>query len=383
MRVAPDDEPPPPIFDRRLTRLRLARAAAQGAEDFLLVHALEDFSERLATIKRDFAAVLDAGTPSPRLAAHLLARLHPPLFVRMAPLAETVGALSFPRLVGDEENLPLAPERFDLAVSALSLQNLNDLPGALIQLRRVLKPDGVFLGCLLGGQSLHELRTALAVAETENAAGSARGSRLSPMCATWAGFCNGPASPCRSPIASPLIVRYADMFGLVRDLRAMGAANALVARSRKPSAKALFMRAAQIYAERFRGSGRTRAGDLRDDLPFRLGAARKPAKTPGAGLGQDAARGRAQDENGSRRLAKNRFALDRPWFEFVFHCASSQVTCTSVRSVWTPGSTGTAADWRAAAPSILGDAPAGAVSGGCVAISRTRPSLMLVPSPLT
>ena len=375
--------PPPPIFDRRLTRLRLARAAAQGAEDFLLVHALEDFSERLATIKRDFAAVLDAGTPSPRLAAHLFERLHPPLFVRMAPLAETVGALSFPRLVGDEENLPLAPECFDLAVSALALQNLNDLPGALVQLRRVLKPDGLFLGCLLGGQSLHELRTALAVAETEICGG------ISPRVAPFADVRDMGGLLQRAgfalPVADsePLIVRYADMFGLLRDLRAMGAANALVARLAQALGKS------SVYARRadlcgaICGSGRTRAGDLRDDLPFRLGAARKPAKTPGAGLGQDAARRRAQDENGSRRLAKNCFTLDRPWFEFVFHCASSQVTCTSVRSVWTPGSTGTAADWRAAAPSILGDAPAGAVSGGCVAISRTRPSLMLVPSPLT
>ena len=78
--------PPPPIFDRRLTRLRLARAATQGAEDFLLVHAIEEFSARLATIKREFCAILDAGTPSPRLAARLFELLHPPLFVRMAPL---------------------------------------------------------------------------------------------------------------------------------------------------------------------------------------------------------------------------------------------------------------------------------------------------------
>jgi SAM-dependent methyltransferase len=159
--------PPPPIFDRRLTRLRLARAATQGAEDFLLVHAIEEFSARLATIKREFCAILDAGTPSPRLAARLFELLHPPLFVRMAPLPEGAGGFSLMRLVGDEENLPLRPERFDLAVSALSLQNLNDLPGALVQLRRLLKPDGLFLGCLLGGQSLYELRTALAVAESE------------------------------------------------------------------------------------------------------------------------------------------------------------------------------------------------------------------------
>jgi SAM-dependent methyltransferase len=252
--------PPPPIFDRRLTRLRLARAAAKGAEDFLLVQAIAEFGERLAAIKREFCAILDAGTPSPRLAAWLFELLHPPLLVRMAPLAEEAGALPFPRLVGDEENLPLAPERFDLAVSALSLQNLNDLPGALIQLRRVLKPDGLFLGCLLGGQSLHELRTALAVAETELCSG------VSPRVAPFADVRDLGGLLQRAgfalPVADsePVSVRYADMFGLIRDLRAMGATNALVTRLRKPSTKGLFLRAAQVYADCFADpDGRVRA----------------------------------------------------------------------------------------------------------------------------
>ena len=252
--------PPPPIFDRRLTRLRLARAVAKGAEDFLVVHAIEEFGERLAAVKREFGAILDAGTPSPRLAARLAELLHPPLLVRMTPLAEAAGPFSLPRLVGDEENLPLAPERFDLAVSALSLQHLNDLPGALVQLRRVLKPDGLFLGCLLGGQSLHELRTVLAVAETEICGG------VSPRVAPFADVRDMGGLLQRAgfalPVADsePLTVRYADMFGLLRDLRAMGATNALMARLRRPSAKGLFIRAAQVYAERFADpDGRVRA----------------------------------------------------------------------------------------------------------------------------
>jgi SAM-dependent methyltransferase len=253
-------EPPPPIFDRRLIRRRLARAAAARGADFLVVHAIEEFSERLAVIKREFRAILDAGTPSPRLAARLVERLHPPMIVRMAPLTEAVGMPSLSRLVGDEENLPLAPERFDLAVSALSLQNLNDLPGALVQLRRVLKPDGLFLGCLLGGQSLIELRTALAVAETEIYGG------VSPRVAPFADVRDMGGLLQRAgfalPVADsePLSVRYPDMFGLMRDLRAMGAANALVARLRKPATKGLFMRAAKVYAERFADpDGRVRA----------------------------------------------------------------------------------------------------------------------------
>lgn len=251
---------PPPIFDRRVVRRRLARAVAAGAEEFLLVHASKEFGERLSSIKRKFAAVLDSGTPSPRLAAHLADRLKPSLLVRIAPLAEISGDGSLLRLVGDEENLPLATECFDLAVTALSLQNLNDLPGSLVQLRRVLKPDGLFLGCLLGGRSLHELRTALAVAETEIYGG------ISPRVAPFADVRDMGGLLQRAgfalPVADsePLTVRYADMFGLMRDLRAMGAANALSARLRKPARKDFFLRAANIYVERFADpDGRVRA----------------------------------------------------------------------------------------------------------------------------
>ncbi|MGH6839741.1 MAG: methyltransferase domain-containing protein [Methylocella sp.] len=251
---------PPPIFDRRLERWRLARAAAAGPEEFLLAHASEEFCERLSSIKRNFSAVLDAGTPSPWLAARLADRLKPRLLVRMTPLAETAGDGRILRLLGDEESLPLAPENFDLAVSALSLQNLNDLPGSLVQLRRVLKPDGLFLGCLLGGRSLHELRTALAVAETEIYGG------ISPRVAPFADVRDMGALLQRAgfalPVADsePITVRYADMFGLMRDLRAMGATNALSGRLRKPARKDFFLRAANIYAERFADPcGRVRA----------------------------------------------------------------------------------------------------------------------------
>jgi SAM-dependent methyltransferase len=251
---------PPAIFDRRLIRRRLARAAnAAGGEDFLICHATEEFAERLATIKRGFCAILDAGTPSPRLAMRLADLLRPPLIVWMAPLA-AADAPSLALVASDEENLPFAPDCFDLAVSALSLQNLNDLPGALVQLRRVLKPDGLFLGCLLGGSSLLELRTALAVAETEITGG------VSPRVAPFADVRDMGGLLQRAgfalPVADsePLTVRYSDMFGLMRDLRAMGATNALVARRRTPATKRFFMRAAKIYAERYADpDGRVRA----------------------------------------------------------------------------------------------------------------------------
>jgi SAM-dependent methyltransferase len=179
--------------------------------------------------------------------------------VRMAPLVETVGDVTL-RLVGDEENLPFAPESFDLAVSALSLQSLNDLPGALLQIRRALKPDGLFLGCLLGGRTLQELRTALAVAETEMSGG------ISPRIAPFADVRDMGGLLQRAgfalPVADsePLTVRYASMFALMADLRAMGATNALEMRLRKPPRRELFLRAASVYAERFADpDGRLRA----------------------------------------------------------------------------------------------------------------------------
>ncbi len=151
-------------------------------------------------------------------------------------------------------------ESFDLIVSALSLHLVNDLPGALIQLRRALKPDGLFLGAVLGGSSLQELREALAIAETEIAGG------VSPRVAPFADIRDMGALLQRAGFALPvtdsevLTVRYDNLFALMKDLRAMGAANTLFERARKPTSRRLFLRAAEIYAERFADAdGRIRA----------------------------------------------------------------------------------------------------------------------------
>jgi SAM-dependent methyltransferase len=228
--------------------------------DFLLAHAIEELTGRLAVIKREFPAILDAGTPSPQLAGLLQKRLCPRLLVRMAPLAQLAGDQPLLRLTGDEENLPLAPESFDLAVSVLSLQNLNDLPGALVQIRRSLKPDGLFLGCLLGGQTLRELRSSLAAAETEIYGG------VSPRVAPFADVRDMGGLLQRAgfalPVADsePLTVRYANMFALMTDLQAMGATNALASRLRKPAARGYFVNAASHYAGHFADpDGRVRA----------------------------------------------------------------------------------------------------------------------------
>jgi SAM-dependent methyltransferase len=177
---------------------------------------------------------------------------------RAAPLRESASPpLS---MVADEEALPFAGNSFDLIVSALSLQWANDLPGALVQIRRALKPDGLFLAALVGGQSLAELRTALTSAEAELTGGASP--RVAPFADVRdlgrllqrAGF----ALPVTD--VEPITVRYASMFALMQDLRAMGATNALSERSRVPLRRAVVLRAAEIYAERFADpDGRVRA----------------------------------------------------------------------------------------------------------------------------
>lgn len=245
------------IFDRALQRRRLARALATPA-DFLLDRAVEDILDRLAAVKRSFLHIVDIGTPLPQLAARLASPGKN--VVRLAPLRAVLGPSPLLRLLGDEEALPFKIASFDLAVSALALQNVNDLPGALAQIRRSLRPDGLFLGCLVGGRSLEELRGVLARAEIEIAGGA------SPRVAPFADMRDMGALLQRAGFAlpvvdvEPLTVRYADMFGLLADLRGMGATNALLERLRRPAQRKMFLRAAEIYAqEHTDADGRVRA----------------------------------------------------------------------------------------------------------------------------
>ena len=251
---------PPPIFDRALQRRRLARAVAAGAADFLLAWTVEELCERLATVKRRFSMIADVGTSLPQLAQALSASDKEALVIRLAPVAATLGAAPVLALVGDEETLPFRPESFDLAVSALALHQVNDLPGALIQIRRSLRPDGLFLAAMLGGRSLEELRQALAMAESEITGG------ISPRVAPFADVRDMGGLLQRAGFALPvadceaLTVRYANFFALAVDLRAMGATNALVERAQRPAKRQIFLRAAEIYTERFGDpDGRVRA----------------------------------------------------------------------------------------------------------------------------
>ncbi|MDB5533229.1 MAG: bioC [Hyphomicrobiales bacterium] len=255
---------PPQIFDRRLVAARLRRALRQGPAAFLLDRAVEDFSDRLGAILRPFPRALDLATPGPQL-ADMLAQKPERQVMRAAPIAETAGAghfknRRFETVVCDAEALPFAPESFDLAVSALALQWVNDLPGTLIQIRRALAPDGLFLACMAGGQTLTELRAALAEAEEEIVGGA------SPRVAPFADIRDLGALLQRAGFALPVTdtdtvtVRYPHMFALMHDLRAMGATNALTQRLKRPTRRAVFARAAEIYQERFADAdGRIRA----------------------------------------------------------------------------------------------------------------------------
>lgn len=245
----------PVLFDTGLGRHRLQKALTSGYADFLLARTVDDLAERLGAVLRDFALALDIGTPTALAAQKLRAEPRVSHVLRAAPVREA-GA----DLVCDMEALPFLQESFDLAVSLLALQGVNDLPGALMQIRRGLKPDGLFVGCLLGGDTLNELRQSFAQAEAEIEGG------ISPRVAPFADIRAAGALLQRAGFALPVtdadtvIVRYATPFALMADLRAMGLTNTLAERRRTPTRRATLMRAMAVYAERFSdGDGRVRA----------------------------------------------------------------------------------------------------------------------------
>jgi SAM-dependent methyltransferase len=251
---------PTRIFDRGLQLRRRLRALRREPVDFLLVHVAQELIERLLVVKRSFRLAADIGTPGGALRAAMRSGDIVPEIVGLDPLAHCLANREPLLVAGDEEVLPFGEGSLDLAVSALALQSVNDLPGALAQIRRALKPDGLFLGTLLGGETLTELRQAFAAAESEIEGG------VSPRVAPFADLRDLGALLQRAGFALPVVdtdritVRYATAFDLMRDLRGMGATNALVERRRVPLKRATLLRMADIYAQRFSDpDGRLRA----------------------------------------------------------------------------------------------------------------------------
>jgi SAM-dependent methyltransferase len=236
----------PKLFDHAALRARLVRAERLGAETFLLDAVCDDLNERLGAVLRSFSRAVDVGTPRAALRDELAKR------------AEQVDRVDL--FASDREDLALAPQSIDLAVSALALQFANDLPGVFAQVRRALRPDGLFLAAMIGGETLTELRQAFAAAESDRDGG------ISPRVAPAIDVRELGALLQRAGFALPvtdsdrLTVRYDNAFALMRDLRKMGATNVLVERRRTPLRRATLMRMAEIYAERFSDAdGRIRA----------------------------------------------------------------------------------------------------------------------------
>ena len=217
----------PRIFDRALARRRLARALAGGLghapATFLLERAVEDLTERLGAVLRPFPRVLDAGTPTAALARALASLPDQRAITRLAPLPEA----DDPRwrtVVGDEEALPFAPESFDLIVSALTLQSVNDLPGALIHLRNALAPGGLMIASFPGAGSLPALRAAMLAADGERPA-----ARLHPMVDVRAGGQLLQRAGFTDPVVDSrtLSASFRDLHRLLGDLRAQGLSGVL------------------------------------------------------------------------------------------------------------------------------------------------------------
>jgi len=222
--------------------------------------AADELIDRLALVNREFALAVDLLSPAPHGALVLTRHPRVGFAVRAAPILGGLGACDFAGFVSEPERLALKPRSCDLIVSLLALQTVNDLPGLLIQIGGALKPDGLFLGCLAGGDTLTELRQSLLAAESETLGGAAP--RVSPFADVRALGALLQRAGFGLPVVDldRVIVRYDDMIALMRDLRGMGATNALIARSRRFLRRDVLARAAAVYAERFADAdGRLRA----------------------------------------------------------------------------------------------------------------------------
>lgn len=242
------------VFDRRLLRRHRDRAAGGlSAHDFLFREVAERLTERLGDIKRKFPLALDLGCHAGEVRRALAARggIETLVACDLSPGMAARAANGGIAVAGDEEALPFAENSFDLVLSSLSLHWVNDLPGALIQIRRALKPDGLFLGALFGGETLHELGTAWMEAELAETGGAS--AHVGP----FADIRDAGALLQRAGFALPvadtetIVVTYADAFGLMADLRGMGEANVGLLRPRAFTRRATLARMARSYAETF------------------------------------------------------------------------------------------------------------------------------------
>jgi SAM-dependent methyltransferase len=242
----------PIVFDREAYAARRLRAEQASADSFLVRHAAENLSERMGVAKRHFARALDLGS---RCQSFELLAGRSDNWVRTG-LHRHSRAVS---VVADEEALPFATHSFDLVVSVLSLHAANDLPGALVQIRRALTPDGLFVAALFGGATLNELRRAFASGEAEQAGG------VSPRVAPFADVRDAGALLQRAGFASPVAdldrvsVNYGSFARLIEDLRALGETNSLAQRRRSFLSRGVLSAALRNYVQTDSNTGKLAA----------------------------------------------------------------------------------------------------------------------------
>lgn len=230
-------------FEPRLVRQRKRRARGTFRDaSFLHARVAADLADRLEAIPRPFPRVLALGGGG-LFSEEIRAR--PELSVRVGSILET--DLDFI----DPEHLPFAPGSFELIVSPLALHWINDLPGALIQLRQALVPDGLLLASLFGGETLQELRLSLIEAESELTGGA--GPRVSPFADLQdiAGLLQRAGLALPAADRDVVTVRYGEPMRLLADLRAMGETSALRERNPRALSRRILARAFEIYRERY------------------------------------------------------------------------------------------------------------------------------------
>ena len=249
------------VFDRACVRVRRDRAAAAfDRHAGLYQEVATRLLDRLDDVRGDFPLALELGCHTGWLGRRLAGSTRIATLIQSDVSPAMARRAQGLRVAADEEALPFAEARFDLVLSALTLQLVNDLPGTLLQIRRVLKPDGLFLAALIGGDSLIELRRAWLEAEIEHEGGA--GPRVAPMI----DLRDAAALLQRAGLALPvadidrMALSYDTPFALMQDLRGMGQSNALHARRRAPTRRATLMAAAARYAELYgRADGKVSA----------------------------------------------------------------------------------------------------------------------------
>ena len=241
----------PLLFDRRAWRAHRERAARQDTVNFLHVEVAERLLDRLDLVERELPIALDLGARGGGVASALAERSGTAHVFAAEPATGFLAGISGPRLAADPELVPFRDHSFDLIASVMALHWVADLPGALVQLRRALKPDGLLLAAMLGGQTLIELRTVLFEAELAEEGGVSP--RVSPAIELGdaAGLLQRAGFALPVADSETITVGYPDMLALMRDLRGMGETNALAARRRGGWRRGTLARAAALYAERF------------------------------------------------------------------------------------------------------------------------------------